>query len=63
MELLQRGDKAISGITDTGIGISAEDQAHIFERFYKADKSRTRASGGSGLGCRSRRKSSRCTRA
>ena len=37
-------------ISDTGMGISEEDRDRIFERFYKADKSRTRASGGSGLG-------------
>jgi two-component system, OmpR family, phosphate regulon sensor histidine kinase PhoR len=37
-------------ISDTGIGISEEDQAHVFERFFKADKSRTRSNGGSGLG-------------
>lgn len=37
-------------ITDNGIGISAEQIPFIFNRFYRADKSRTRASGGSGIG-------------
>ena len=37
-------------IKDNGIGISRSDQQRIFERFYRVDKSRSRAQGGSGLG-------------
>lgn len=37
-------------ITDTGIGLTADQLAHIFERFYRVDKSRSRAGGGSGIG-------------
>jgi heavy metal sensor kinase len=41
---------AILKIIDHGSGMSSEDMQHIFDRFYRADKSRTRNEGGSGLG-------------
>lgn len=46
----REGDAVIITVTDTGEGISAEDLPHVFDRFYRGEKSRNRGTGGSGLG-------------
>ncbi|MEI2691754.1 MAG: ATP-binding protein [Anaerolineae bacterium] len=43
-------DHVLVAITDNGIGIARGDLPHVFERFYRVDKSRSRAGGGSGIG-------------
>ncbi|MGH9440512.1 MAG: sensor histidine kinase, partial [Terriglobia bacterium] len=48
--MAQRDSLAVAEIRDTGIGIGREDLPHIFERFYRSDRARSRKSGGAGLG-------------
>lgn len=43
-------DNVVLEVADTGPGMSEKDAARVFERFFRADSSRTRASGGAGLG-------------
>ncbi len=50
LSLRRNRSQAILTVTDTGIGIPDGDREHIFDRFYRVDKARSRASGGSGLG-------------
>lgn len=50
ISLCRQGEDVIVEIADTGVGIAEEDLPHVFERFFKADRSRERARGGSGLG-------------
>lgn len=48
--LERRDGHAVAYASDTGIGIAAPDLAHIFDRFWRADKARSREQGGAGLG-------------
>ena len=50
IRLLRDEENAILQISDTGVGIPEDAISHIFERFYRVDKARSRKSGGSGLG-------------
>ncbi|MBQ8359085.1 MAG: two-component sensor histidine kinase, partial [Oscillospiraceae bacterium] len=48
--LTRQEDNAVIMVKDTGVGIPKESVGHVFERFYRVDKARSRKSGGSGLG-------------
>ncbi|RYL93162.1 HAMP domain-containing sensor histidine kinase [Sporolactobacillus sp. Y61] len=50
IHLFQKKNMTVFCISDDGIGIREEERLHLFERFYKADRSRNREAGGNGLG-------------
>ena len=50
VKLFQEGETAVLEVVDTGTGIAPDDVPHVFDRFWRADKSRSRRTGGSGLG-------------
>jgi two-component system sensor histidine kinase BaeS len=46
----REGDEAVLEVSDTGVGIAPDDLRHIFTRFWRGDRSRSRATGGAGVG-------------
>jgi two-component system sensor histidine kinase BaeS len=50
LRVAREGDEAALEVADTGIGIAADDLRHIFTRFWRSDRSRSRTTGGAGIG-------------
>ncbi len=50
LSVRQVGDDAVLEVADSGVGISPEDLPHVFTRFWRGEKSRSRATGGAGIG-------------
>ncbi len=50
VQVTREAGRVVLAVEDTGVGIPKEAQAHVFERFYRVDKSHSKATGGTGLG-------------
>ncbi|MEP7335582.1 MAG: HAMP domain-containing sensor histidine kinase [Actinomycetota bacterium] len=50
LRVAREGDQAVLEVSDTGVGIAPDDLRHIFTRFWRGDRSRSRATGGAGIG-------------
>jgi two-component system sensor histidine kinase BaeS len=50
LRVAQEGEDVVLEVADTGIGIAADDLRHVFTRFWRGDRSRSRTTGGSGIG-------------